>query len=151
MTYLVFMRYSDRSFKTRKWLWGIGAVMQVVAYSLFLFMPLPYGDNHQYSDVFLRCGTGRRSLLQGIQPGAFPHDAQRHGTGYNLWHQPDDTRGLELLCPGVGKDRNRAGSRFIDDIPVNQRCCRLLLYAGYLREIFGTDCQGKSVIAGLIR
>lgn len=39
MTYLVFMRYSDRSFKTRKWLWGIGAVMQVVAYSLFLFMP----------------------------------------------------------------------------------------------------------------
>lgn len=39
MTSLVFMRYSDRSFKTRKWLWGIGAVMQVVAYSLYLFLP----------------------------------------------------------------------------------------------------------------
>jgi inositol transporter-like SP family MFS transporter len=39
VTSLVFMRYSDRNFKTRKLLWGIGAVMQVVAYSLFLFLP----------------------------------------------------------------------------------------------------------------
>ena len=39
VTSLVFMRYSDRNFKTRKLLWGIGAVMQVIAYSLFLFLP----------------------------------------------------------------------------------------------------------------
>ena len=35
----VFMRYSDRDFKTRKLMWGVGAVMQVTAYALFLFLP----------------------------------------------------------------------------------------------------------------
>ena len=35
----VFMRFSDRNFATRKLLWGIGAVMQVVAYGLFLVLP----------------------------------------------------------------------------------------------------------------
>jgi inositol transporter-like SP family MFS transporter len=35
----VFMRYSDRSFGTRKTLWGIGAVMQITGYGLFLVLP----------------------------------------------------------------------------------------------------------------
>ncbi|HEY1661597.1 MAG TPA: MFS transporter [Verrucomicrobiae bacterium] len=35
----VFMPLSDRSFRTRKWLWGIGAVMQIFAYGLFLVAP----------------------------------------------------------------------------------------------------------------
>lgn len=39
VTITVFMKYSDRDFKTRKLLWGIGAVMQVAAYGLFLFVP----------------------------------------------------------------------------------------------------------------
>lgn len=36
---IVFMPLSDRGFRTRKWLWGIGAVMQVFAYGLFLVAP----------------------------------------------------------------------------------------------------------------
>lgn len=39
VTLLVFMPYSDRSFKTRKIMWGVGAVMQVIAYGLFLIFP----------------------------------------------------------------------------------------------------------------
>ncbi|SMF65419.1 MFS transporter, SP family, inositol transporter [Alteromonadaceae bacterium Bs31] len=39
VTASVFMRFSDRSFRSRKWLWGVGAVMQIVAYALFLFLP----------------------------------------------------------------------------------------------------------------
>jgi MFS transporter, SP family, inositol transporter len=39
VTVTIFMRYSDRSYKTRKLIWGVGAVMQVIAYGLFLFMP----------------------------------------------------------------------------------------------------------------
>ena len=39
VTVLVFMRYSDRSHGTRKFLWGLGSVLQVVAYGLFLFLP----------------------------------------------------------------------------------------------------------------
>jgi MFS transporter, SP family, inositol transporter len=35
----VFMPYSDRSYATRRWLWGVGAVMQIVAYGLFLVLP----------------------------------------------------------------------------------------------------------------
>jgi inositol transporter-like SP family MFS transporter len=35
----VFMPLSDRNFKTRKWLWGVGAIMQIFAYALFLFAP----------------------------------------------------------------------------------------------------------------
>lgn len=35
----LFMRYADRSHGTRKFMWGIGAVMQVVAYLLFLVLP----------------------------------------------------------------------------------------------------------------
>jgi len=38
-TFLVFMRFSDRSFATRKLLWGVGAVLQIFAYGLFLVMP----------------------------------------------------------------------------------------------------------------
>ncbi len=37
-TLLVFMRHSDRNFKTRKLIWGIGAIMQVIAYSVLLFL-----------------------------------------------------------------------------------------------------------------
>ncbi|MDI1250661.1 MAG: MFS transporter [Lacunisphaera sp.] len=39
VTVTVFMKYSDRSFRTRKLIWGVGAVMQVVAYGIFLFLP----------------------------------------------------------------------------------------------------------------
>jgi inositol transporter-like SP family MFS transporter len=39
VTITVFMRYSDRDHKTRRLLWGIGAVMQVAAYGLFLVLP----------------------------------------------------------------------------------------------------------------
>jgi inositol transporter-like SP family MFS transporter len=39
ITVTVFMKYSDRNHATRKRLWAIGAVMQVVAYGLFLVLP----------------------------------------------------------------------------------------------------------------
>jgi inositol transporter-like SP family MFS transporter len=39
VTITVFMKFSDRNFAARKLLWGIGAVMQVVAYGLFLVLP----------------------------------------------------------------------------------------------------------------
>lgn len=39
VTFTVFMRYSDRSFATRKTLWAVGAVMQIVAYGLYLVLP----------------------------------------------------------------------------------------------------------------
>ena len=39
VTATVFMKYSDRNHSTRKLLWGIGAIMQIVAYALFLFLP----------------------------------------------------------------------------------------------------------------
>jgi inositol transporter-like SP family MFS transporter len=39
VTVTIFMRYSDRDYRTRRLIWGVGAVMQVVAYGLFLFLP----------------------------------------------------------------------------------------------------------------
>jgi inositol transporter-like SP family MFS transporter len=39
VTVTVFMKYSDRSYTARRWLWGVGAVMQVVAFVLFLVLP----------------------------------------------------------------------------------------------------------------
>ena len=39
VTITVFMKYSDHSHRTRKLLWGIGAVMQVAAFVLFLVLP----------------------------------------------------------------------------------------------------------------
>lgn len=35
----VFMPYADRSYAMRKKLWGVGAVMQIIAYGLFLVLP----------------------------------------------------------------------------------------------------------------
>ncbi|MGH3424322.1 MAG: MFS transporter [Nocardioidaceae bacterium] len=35
----LFMPFSDRSFGTRKLMWGAGAVMQIVAYALYLVLP----------------------------------------------------------------------------------------------------------------
>lgn len=39
ITVTVFMKYADRSYGMRRGLWGIGAVMQVTAYALFLLLP----------------------------------------------------------------------------------------------------------------
>ncbi len=39
VTVFVFMRYSDGSYRTRRLLWGIGAVVQVAAYALLLVLP----------------------------------------------------------------------------------------------------------------
>jgi inositol transporter-like SP family MFS transporter len=39
VTVFVFMRYSDRSYATRRWLWGIGAVTQIFAYALLIVLP----------------------------------------------------------------------------------------------------------------
>jgi inositol transporter-like SP family MFS transporter len=39
VTLLVFMPYSDKSFKTRKTIWAIGSIMQIVAYCLLVFLP----------------------------------------------------------------------------------------------------------------
>jgi inositol transporter-like SP family MFS transporter len=39
VTVTVFMRFSDRNHATRKLLWGVGAIMQIVGYGLFLVLP----------------------------------------------------------------------------------------------------------------
>ena len=39
VTTLVFMKFADRSHHTRKWMWGIGAVLQVVAYGVYVVLP----------------------------------------------------------------------------------------------------------------
>ena len=39
VTVTVFMKYADRSYGIRRGLWGVGAVLQVAAYTLFLLLP----------------------------------------------------------------------------------------------------------------
>lgn len=39
VTITVFMKYADRSYGSRRVLWAVGAVMQIVAYGLFLVLP----------------------------------------------------------------------------------------------------------------
>ncbi len=39
VTVTVFMKYADRDFRTRRVIWGVGAIMQVLAYGLFLVFP----------------------------------------------------------------------------------------------------------------
>ena len=39
VTITVFMKFSDRNYRTRKLLWGVGAVMQVAAYAIYLVLP----------------------------------------------------------------------------------------------------------------
>ena len=39
VTVLVFMRHSDGDYKTRRLMWGIGALVQVIAYGMLLFLP----------------------------------------------------------------------------------------------------------------
>lgn len=38
-TVFLFMRYSDRSFAARKWLWGMGALIQISAWGMLMFVP----------------------------------------------------------------------------------------------------------------
>jgi inositol transporter-like SP family MFS transporter len=39
VTITVFMKFSDRNYRTRRLLWGIGAVLQVAAYGIYLVLP----------------------------------------------------------------------------------------------------------------
>ncbi len=38
-TVFIFMPFSDRSYRTRKWLWGIGAIIQICAWGMLMFVP----------------------------------------------------------------------------------------------------------------
>jgi inositol transporter-like SP family MFS transporter len=38
-TVFLFMRYNDRSYGTRRTMWGIGALLQITAYALYLVLP----------------------------------------------------------------------------------------------------------------
>ncbi|MEY4385329.1 MAG: inositol transport protein [Verrucomicrobiota bacterium] len=38
-TVFIFMPFSDRSFSARKWLWGIGAILQITAWGMLMFVP----------------------------------------------------------------------------------------------------------------
>ncbi|WP_163510783.1 MFS transporter [Fodinicola acaciae] len=38
-TVFIFMRVNDISFQARRWMWGIGALLQVLAYGLYLVLP----------------------------------------------------------------------------------------------------------------
>jgi inositol transporter-like SP family MFS transporter len=39
VTITVFMRFSDRSYSARRLMWGVGSIMQVTAYALYLVLP----------------------------------------------------------------------------------------------------------------
>jgi len=39
MTLFIFMPHSDRNYKTRRTIWAAGAIMQIVAYGMLLFLP----------------------------------------------------------------------------------------------------------------
>jgi inositol transporter-like SP family MFS transporter len=38
-TVVLFMRYSDHSFRARKWLWGVGSIIQITAWGMLMFVP----------------------------------------------------------------------------------------------------------------
>ncbi len=38
-TVFIFMPFSDRSFRARKWLWGIGSIVQITAWGMLMFVP----------------------------------------------------------------------------------------------------------------
>lgn len=56
VTVLVFMRYSDRDYRTRRLLWGIGAIVQVGAYAMLLF--LPFNIPVALANILLFAGGG---------------------------------------------------------------------------------------------
>ncbi|HHY86551.1 MAG TPA: MFS transporter [Verrucomicrobia bacterium] len=38
-TVFIFMPFSDRSYRARKWLWAIGSIVQIVAWGMLMFVP----------------------------------------------------------------------------------------------------------------
>ncbi len=38
-TVFLFMPFSDRSFRARKWLWGVGSILQIVSWGMLMFVP----------------------------------------------------------------------------------------------------------------
>ncbi|HVM61740.1 MAG TPA: MFS transporter [Verrucomicrobiae bacterium] len=38
-TVFIFMPFSDRSFRARKWLWGVGSIVQIGAWGMLMFVP----------------------------------------------------------------------------------------------------------------
>jgi inositol transporter-like SP family MFS transporter len=38
-TVFIFMPFSDRSYRARKWLWGIGSIVQIAAWAMLMFVP----------------------------------------------------------------------------------------------------------------
>lgn len=38
-TVFLFMPFSDRSFRARKWLWGVGSILQIASWGMLMFVP----------------------------------------------------------------------------------------------------------------
>jgi len=63
VTVTVFMKYSDRDFRTRKLIWGTGAVMQVISYGIFLWHSTIMLELNEHAAQGWLPGSGFLSLL----------------------------------------------------------------------------------------
>ena len=103
----LFMRFSDRSFRARRILWGVGAIMNIVAYALFLFLPFTI-PTILASIVLFAAGSALagEAFYKVFSQELFPTLLRGTAQGITFGRGAHDSRNLELLRAGAGQCRH---------------------------------------------
>jgi len=100
VTVTVFMKFSDRDYRTRRLLWGSVRSWRSPRSSSSSCSRSPSRD-HRNIVLWGSAPPLRRGVLQSLQPGALSHHAARDRAGYHVRCRPDHSRHLEFLCAGA--------------------------------------------------
>jgi inositol transporter-like SP family MFS transporter len=137
VTLTVFMPLADRNLRTRRRLWGVGAVMQVVAYGVFLFLPFTVPVIIMNILLFAAgCALAGDALYKVFSQELFP--TMLRGTAQGL------TFGLARIVMGVWSlfvpVLARSGIKEVAALLV-----LFLLISGIVGYVFMPDTSGKTL------
>lgn len=136
-TIFVFMRYSDRSFKTRKALWAIGSITQIGAYALFLiFEPTPLTALLNIALFGGGCALAGEAFYKVFSQELFPTMLRGTAQGFTFGLARTILAFWSFFVPMLAT---------VGIKPLASILCGFLIISGAVGYFFMPDTSGKSL------
>lgn len=139
-TVFIFMPYSDRSFRARKWMWGIGSIVQIAAWGMLMFVPYTVATVFA-NTIMYGCGAALagEAFYKVFSQEMFP--TMQRGTAQGI------TFGVARTLLGIW---SLIAPMLIDDQHPNFHALALMLtlflvVSGVVGFFFMPDTSGKSL------
>jgi len=137
VTITVFMPLSDRSFRTRKTLWAIGAVMQITSYGLFFVLPVTMATFAINIALFAGgCALAGEAFYKVFSQELFPTMLRGTAQGFTFGAARTVLAGWSLLVPTLAH---------LDFRWIGGLLSLFLLISGVAGYFFMPDTSGKTL------